>query len=63
MITKCYTSGYIEDWEETSNTTNPVKSINRQPFKSNYNLNIILENIYLEDRSHAMKIVARSQDV
>ena len=63
MFTKAYTSRDVDDWEETSNTTNPVESINRQSFKSRNNLNVILENIYLEDRIHAVKMVASSKDV
>ena len=63
MFTKAFTSRDAEDWEETSDTTNPVESINRQSFKSKNNLNVILENIYLEDRIHAVKMVARSRDV
>ena len=63
MFTKAYTSRDVEDWEETSNTTNPVESINRQSFKSRNNLNVILENIYSEDRIHAIKMAASSQDV
>lgn len=63
MFTKALTSRDADDWDGTSNTTNPVESINRQPFKSKNNLNVILENIYLEDRIHAVKMVARSQDV
>ena len=63
MFTKAYTSRDVEDWEETSNTTNPVESINRQSFKSRNNLNVILENIYLEDRIHAVKMAASSQDI
>ena len=63
MFTKAYTSRDVEDWEETLNTTNPVESINRQSFKSRNNLNVILENIYLEDRIHAVKMAASSQDV
>ena len=39
MFTRGYTSRDVEDWEETSNTTNPVESINRQSFKSRNNLN------------------------
>ena len=58
-----FTGRDAEDWEETSETTNPVESINRQSFKSNNNLNVILENINLEGRIHAVKMVARSQDV
>ena len=53
----------MEDWEETSNTTNPVESINRQSFKSKNNLNVILENIYLEDRVHAFKIAAKFRNI
>ena len=52
-----------EEWEETSDMTNPVESINRQSFKSRNNLNVILENIYLEHRIHAVKMVARSRNV
>lgn len=63
MFTKAFTSRDADDWDGTSNTTNPVESINRQSFKSKNNLNVILENIYLEDRIHAVKMVARSQDV
>ena len=63
MFTKAFSSRDAEDWEETSDTTNPVESINRQSFKSKNNLNFILENIYLEDRIHAVKMVARSQNV
>lgn len=63
MFTKAYTRRDVEDWEETSNTTNPVESINRQSFKSRNNLNVILENIYLEDRIHAVKMAASSKDV
>ena len=50
MFTKAFTSRDAEYWEETSDTTNPVESINMQSFKSKNNLNVILENIYLEDR-------------
>lgn len=39
--------------------TNTVESINRQ---SKNNLNVILENIYLEDRDCAVKMAARCRD-
>ena len=58
LVTKAYTSRDVEDREKTSNTTNPVESINRQSFKSRNNMNVILENIYLEDRMHAVKMAA-----
>ena len=58
-----YTSRDVEDWEETSNTNNPVECINRQSFKSRNNWNVILENIYLENRIHAVKMAASSKDV
>lgn len=61
--TKAYTSRDFEDWEETSNTTNPIESVNRQSFKSKNNLNVILENMYLEDRVHAVKMAARSRNI
>ena len=38
-------------------------SINRQSFKSKNNLNVILENIYLEDRVNAVKIAAKSRNI
>ena len=63
MFTKVYTNRDVEDWEETSNITNPVESMNRQSFKSRNNLNVILENIYLEDRIHAVKMAASFKDV
>ena len=63
MFTKAYTRRDVEDWEETSNTNNPVESINRQSFKSRNNWNVILENIYLENRIHALKMAASSKDV
>ena len=63
MFTKAFTSRDAEDWEVTSDATNPVESINRQSFKSKNNLNVILENIYLEDRIHTVKMVPRSRDV
>lgn len=64
MFTKAYAIRQEEDnWNELSNTTNPVKSINRQSFESKNNLNVIIENMYMEDRLHAVKMVARSKNV
>lgn len=62
MFTKAFT-GDADDGDETSNTTNPVESIDRQSFKSKNNLNVILAKIYLENRTDAVKMVAESQDM
>ena len=59
MFTKAFT-GDPSDGDETSNTTNPIESIDRQSFKSK-NLNIILANIDLENRTDAVKMVAGSR--
>ena len=63
MFTKAYAIQETNSWENLSNTTNPVESINRQSFKSKNNLHVILENIYMEDRLHAVKMLARSKNV
>ena len=63
MFTKAYAIQEGNVWDNLSNTTNPVESINRQSFKSKNNLNVILENIYMEDCLHAVKMLARSQNV
>lgn len=62
MFTKAFT-GDAGDGDETSNTTNPVESIDRQSFKSKNNLNVIITNIYLKNRTDAVKMVAGSQDM
>ena len=61
MFTKAYAIQEANIWDNLSNTANPVESINRQSFKSKNNLNVILENIYMEDRLHAVKTLARSK--
>ena len=63
MFTKAYAIQEANRWDNLSNTTNPVESINRQSFKSKNNLHVILENIYMEDRLHAVKMLARSKHV
>ena len=62
MFTKAYAIQEGNVWDNLSNTTNPVESINRQSFKSKNNLNVILANIYMEDRLHAVKMLAHSQN-
>ena len=59
MFTKAFAILEMDSWDALSNTTNPVESINRQSFKSKNNLYVILENISMEDRLHAVKMVAR----
>ena len=63
MFTKAFTIQEPEKWDGLSKTTNPVESINRQTFKSKNNLHVILENMFMEDRLHAAKMIARSQHV
>ena len=63
MFTKAFAIQETDSRDASSNTTNPVESINRQSFKSKNNLHVILENIYMEDRLHAVKMVARSKHV
>jgi len=63
MFTKAYAIQEANIWDNLSNTTNQVESINRQSFKSKNNLNVILENIYKEDRLHAVKMLACSKNV
>lgn len=62
MLTKAF-SADADDGDETSNTANPVESIDRQSFKSKHSLNVILANIYLQNRTDAVKMVAGSQDM
>jgi hypothetical protein len=65
MFSKAYTLRDVQEWEQSSKTNNPVESINRQSFRSKYNLKVILENMYLhvEDRLHAVKMLATSNNV
>lgn len=63
MFTKAYAIQEANSLENLSNTTNPVESIGRQSFKSKNYLHVILQNIYMEDRLHAVKMLARSKKV
>ena len=64
MFTKAYTLLSEETWEKAPNTNNPVESINKQsiPEKGN-SLELLLENIYREDRVQAAKVVAAGKNV
>lgn len=59
MFTKAFKEMTDKDWEQGTCTTNPVKALNRQSLQDGCTiLHTLLENIYLEDRLHAIKTAA-----
>ena len=64
MFTKAFKEMTEKDWEEGPSTTNPVESLNRQSVPDSCTvLRTLLENIYLEDRLHAVKTAACNDNV
>ncbi|PFX34395.1 hypothetical protein AWC38_SpisGene706 [Stylophora pistillata] len=53
-----------KDWEQGPSTTNPVESLNRQSFQEGGTIiQALMENIYLEDRPHAVKTAVCKENI
>ena len=64
MFTRAFKEMDDKDWKQGPSTTNPVESLNRQSLQEGgIILHALMENIYLEDRLHAVKTAACKENV
>ncbi|PFX32199.1 ATP-dependent DNA helicase RecQ [Stylophora pistillata] len=64
MFTRAFKEMDDNDWEQGPSTTNPVESLNRQSFQDGGTImHALMENIYLEDRLHAVKSAVCKENV
>ena len=64
MFIRAFKEMEEKDWEQGPCTTNPEEALNRQSLQEGSSiLHALMENIYLEDRLHAVKTVACDDNV